>query len=256
MFSIITVIYETDLEFWKTADSVAGQTFSGFEWIIQSASPLSEDAISRIYNLGVKVIFPGEIDCGIYNAMNIAIAHSKEEYIYFMNSGDRFFDETVLERVSKLIYFTEKPNIIYGRLTIGGIEYNFPDLLSDFYFFRNALCHQGYFIKSDLARGRLTFDESYPVLADHEFAIRNRRALLRSHQKAGFQIANVPEMGFSARNVVQRNADRKRVIKKYFPFAIYPHYYILHALTLPAFRKKFVKLRWYRQLRDRIWGYS
>ena len=53
-----------------------------------------------------------EKDSGVYNAMNKGIKKANGDYIIFMNSGDFFYDEFVLEKIKD--QFDSNIDILYG----------------------------------------------------------------------------------------------------------------------------------------------
>ena len=116
-FTIITVCYNAEKYIKETVQSVLKQTFCDYEYIIEDG--LSTDttlklAISLTDN-NEKVIINSIPDQGIYDAMNKALEHATGEYIFFLNAGDCFSDDRVLERTSA---FLDKHNadIAYGNI--------------------------------------------------------------------------------------------------------------------------------------------
>ncbi|MDE7377754.1 MAG: glycosyltransferase [Paraprevotella sp.] len=96
--SVITVNLN-DLKGLKaTVESVIGQTYVDFEYIVVDGA--STDG-SKEYIAGTERIdqWMSEPDTGIYNAMNKAIALAHGDYCIFMNAGDTFYDSKVLEEV-------------------------------------------------------------------------------------------------------------------------------------------------------------
>lgn len=120
-------------------------------------------------------------DKGIYDGMNQAVEamqasikkqDSNEQcanYCIFMNCGDTFYDETVLEKVMPYLEYSEKPQIIYGD------QYNLiqktvissAPAINDFQLFRNVPCHQVCFYDSRLFANR-AYNPKYTVRADYE----------------------------------------------------------------------------------------
>jgi glycosyltransferase involved in cell wall biosynthesis len=117
--------------------------------------------------------FVSEPDSGVYEAMNKGIAVSKGEYLQFLNSGDVFQDDEVLNDVSK--EFITGLDIYYGDLLfIGEGEshvQSYPDVLSFSYFKRRSLGHPATFIKRDLFERVFYYNESLKICSDWEFFI-------------------------------------------------------------------------------------
>lgn len=97
--SIVTVVYNDQDNILKTIKSVANQTFKDREYLVIDGD--STDNTKEIINQNILSIdkYVSEKDKGIYDAMNKAIDIAKGEWIIFMNSGDVFVDEKVLEKV-------------------------------------------------------------------------------------------------------------------------------------------------------------
>lgn len=255
LITVITVVYELDELFWVTAQSMAEQDFAAMEWVVKPATPVSAQAHEQLSALGVRIVLCSEPDTGIYNAMNVAVARSSGRYLFFLNSGDRFAAANLLGRVAE-IAAPSAAVILYGMVRIGDTDHRYPMPLTRSYFFRNALCHQAYFVSRSLCDGMATFDESYRVLADHAFALRHLDEILNAHVRLPFRVTEVPEMGFSARNRDQTVKERKQLIRAYFPFAAFPVLHLAYMMTLPKLRYRLWRFSWYRQLRLYILNYK
>lgn len=139
-----------------------------------------------------------EPDQGIYDAMNKAISLCPESaWVIFMNAGDRFSADDVLERVAPLL----RPGVdmVFGSVAIrgdNGSERIFP--LRRQARIEMPGCHQALLVRSTLLR-ELRFDTRYRVGADFDFFLRamRRSSHLEFHDGVIAQIA--PE-GFSAAN--------------------------------------------------------
>lgn len=95
--SIITINKNNVIGLRKTIESLVGQSFRDYEWVVIDGC--SSDGSKELLESYQKQIthFVCEPDSGIYEAMNKGIALAKGEYLLFMNSGDRFANNTVLE---------------------------------------------------------------------------------------------------------------------------------------------------------------
>ena len=84
-FSIITINYNNNKGLKKTIESVIGQTYKDFEYIIidGGSDDGSVDTIKKYSNY--ITYWVSEHDNGIYNAMNKGIVQAKGTYINFMN---------------------------------------------------------------------------------------------------------------------------------------------------------------------------
>ena len=84
-----------------TIESVLGQTYPEIEYLVVDG--LSHDATGAVLDR-----YAGRIDRvlhyedgGIYDAMNFAAREAANEYILFLNAGDRFYCADAIEALMK-----------------------------------------------------------------------------------------------------------------------------------------------------------
>ena len=167
LFSIITVSYNAEETIQSTVKSVLEQSFDNFEIIIKDGQSKDETVQNIPKNSKVKVFV--ERDSGIYDAMNQAVEKASGEYLIFMNCGDAFADNMVLQTLSDEIQRNNKPDILYGDYYIGGCRFVQPSQITDFYLYRTPLCHQSMIIRKSVFDEMLGYDTKYKILADYDF---------------------------------------------------------------------------------------
>lgn len=114
-FSIVTVCYNAEKEIERTIKSVLGQTYENYEYIIiDGRSTDSTVKIATEYSSNPHIKIVSEKDKGIYDAMNKGISLCGGEYINFLNAGDVYHNNRVLEMVSSRISLSSK-DIYYGE---------------------------------------------------------------------------------------------------------------------------------------------
>ena len=166
--SIITIC-KNEPNLRRTLDSINNQTFQDFEWIVVDGK--SDSKVIKIFDEYRDRInfFTSEVDRGIYNAYNKAIKKARGEYVCFMNAGDVFYDDMVLENV-----FGQKQNadILYGNTNIikGKKSYieEAPDTIDKYFFMYGTINHQSCFIKTSLFKKYGLYNESYKIASDFE----------------------------------------------------------------------------------------
>ncbi len=96
LLSIITVCRNVEQTIEDTFDSIRGQEFRDFEYIVVdgASSDGTLDIIRANEDLVTKWI--SEPDSGLYDAMNKGIALSKGRYIHMLNAGDLYFSPRTL----------------------------------------------------------------------------------------------------------------------------------------------------------------
>ena len=173
--SIVTVTYNAQELLRPTIESVLSQSCNNFEYLI--ADGLSSDdtvSIAEEYRVAfekknVKYRILSRKDSGIYNAMNQAAEEVSGEYILYMNAGDLFCKDDVLEKVQQVMN-TEEADIYYGDVVLtdqGLFCYSKATPLSSMAE-GIPFCHQSVFTATRLLRQR-GYDETLKVCADHDF---------------------------------------------------------------------------------------
>ena len=114
--TVVTVVFNDVAHIENTMLSVIGQTYKKIEYIvIDGKSNDGTTSLIRQYSDRIAT-WISEPDKGIYDAMNKGLALASGDYVIFMNSGDEFMDNAVLEHVFDSI--SGYPDVIYGH-TIG-----------------------------------------------------------------------------------------------------------------------------------------
>ena len=168
-YSVIVVCLNAGQRLCETVKSILGQTYRNFEVVIKDGGSTdgSVEALASAYQ-DSRIHVHRQKDNGIYDAMNQAVKLAAGTYFLFLNAGDSFYDEHVLERITDEIEH-KKSDIIYGNLyhkALDTIIYAAPEI-NDFTCYRNVPCHQTCFYHRTLfdKRGYLP---KYTVRADYE----------------------------------------------------------------------------------------
>ena len=123
-----------------------------------NSSDNSIDIINRYENyIDVLII---ESDKGIFDAMNKGILKSSGDYVYFLNSGDVFYDENVLDKICNIIIPGIGDVIFVGLVSIHykGIDLGKANL-------GPWIPHQGAFVPCEIMKSHL-FNANYKVFGD------------------------------------------------------------------------------------------
>lgn len=170
--SIITINYNNLEGLKKTIESVSSQTWQEFEYIIIDGG--STDG-SVDYIESKKELFEywvSESDQGVYHAMNKGIEKASGEYLLFLNSGDHFYDKSVLKKNQH--YLVDFDLVYFNQYVIGETKKfvkEYPDTLSFAYFLKDNLPHQATFIKKNIFKKVGLFKEDFKIVADWKFFI-------------------------------------------------------------------------------------
>jgi len=170
--SIITINYNNAEGLQKTIQSVVSQTYSDFEYIVIDGG--STDTSIDIINLNADKItyWVSEKDSGVYNAQNKGILKAKGEYVIFLNSGDCFKSNNVVEYLFK---DSQGQDIIYGdilyELPNEELTQIYPDELDFGFFIHNTLPHPCTLIKRELLIKYGLYKEAIKICADWAFFV-------------------------------------------------------------------------------------
>ena len=118
-FSIIVVCLNPGDKLNRTLDSVLSQTFSDYEIVVKDGG--SKDGSVESMRLDARIRFYKEQDGGIYEAMNQAVSHAKGDFVLFLNCGDLFPDDRVLERTSSHIERESENGTDLSKLVLYGV---------------------------------------------------------------------------------------------------------------------------------------
>lgn len=278
-FTVIIVSYNPGEKLFETIQSVEKQTFTDYRILIKDGMSTdgSVEKLKKSYDIGIagqseeKVITLLEsCDNGIYHGMNIATSYlegkikekraKKQEiddpkdvkllrageepsYIFFLNCGDRFYDEKVLQTVHDAIVNrinkegTTLPAIYYGDIfdaqTRNRIASN--PTINDYACYRNLPSHQACFYDERLIY-KNPFDLKYKVRADYEQFL---RCIYKDKAETYYiktVISSYEGGGYSYQNKKLSEEERREIIKHYLTRSQIRKYDFLRVVTLSRLR--------------------
>lgn len=168
LFTIITINYNNVEGLRRTIESVVNQTSKDYEYIVIDGGS-TDGSVEVIKEYASQIDYwVSEPDKGIYNAMNKGIYFAKGKYCNFMNSGDMFYDNKVIERVNT---FAMTEDVVCGNIVYPGQGvWKNPDNITMARFYKHAIYHQACFIKTRLLKEH-PYDENMKVAADWKWFI-------------------------------------------------------------------------------------
>jgi glycosyltransferase involved in cell wall biosynthesis len=168
-FSIITINRNNSKGLERTIESIVNQSFREYEHIIIDGDS-SDESVKIVKKYNDKISYwVSEPDKGVYNAMNKGIKRATGEYCLFLNSGDCFFNNEVLNDAFNS-NFSE--DIVYGSIVMSNgdrFEYSNENEISFRYFITCTLPHSCTFIKTVLFEKIGYFNENLKIVSDWEF---------------------------------------------------------------------------------------
>lgn len=179
-FTIITVFLNDSQKIDLTLNSLYHQTCQDYEHLIKDGcSNASEIELLKRYVLTDKSTIISVPDVGIYSAMNQALGLAKGRFLYFLNAGDAFHDQFVLEKTKKFIHNNSEGNIFYGDViwTDNLQCTNYREKLTKRYIFNKTICHQGLFVEREKLleigsfRERMFLDQNHQAIQSDQESI-------------------------------------------------------------------------------------
>ena len=220
LITIITVSYNAASVIEETINSVLSQSYKDIEYIIIDGG--STDGTTEIIKKYANKLsyWISEPDKGIYDAMNKGINKANGKWINFMNAGDSFIDNNVIERVALSIdsYY----GVAFGDTIINKNKQRIIHKANPFYnkkklHHKMGFNHQSTFVRTDLAKKYL-FDLKYKLAADYNMIISLYRDGVQFKQ-LNFVIALYDLNGISNQKTYE-HALETLTIDNRFPFII------------------------------------
>ena len=221
-YTIITINYNNADGLRRTIESVVCQTYSDYEYVIIDGGS-TDGSVDIIHKYAKHVDYwVSEKDGGIYNAMNKGVKVAHGEYLIFMNSGDVFYNNRVLERIESS---QKTDDIIVGRvLTDDGKEFmHQPQQLTMYFLYSSTIPHQGAFIKKQLLE-KHPYDETLKITSDWKFFV---DAIIYDNCSVGFVDIVVSKFdvdGVSTTNPEKTWNEKFEIMRTMFPQRVLQDY--------------------------------
>ncbi|MCR5361890.1 MAG: glycosyltransferase [Bacteroidales bacterium] len=186
MISVVTVTFNASTFIETTIQSVCSQKNRNFEFLLIDGAS-RDDTVAKVKQILSDGHFPmshvtivSERDRGMVDAMNKGVGLSKGDYVLFLNGGDSFYDEKVIDELENSIA-NNPADAIYGRTMMLFYEgrgiYNENEEHGDPIM---PFIHQSVIVRREHLLAH-PFDLSYKVLGDREFFFWMRRQHMTFH---------------------------------------------------------------------------
>lgn len=221
-YSIITVNYNDAHGLKDTINSVISQTCTDYEFIIIDGGSTDNSKSIIEENQGPIDYWVSEPDNGIFNAMNKGILASRGDYLIFMNSGDSFYNEKVLE--DSLPY-------LESDFVIGGIKRKDDDTIMNYElsdismmtFYKGAIPHQATFHKRSLFQDSL-YDETLKISSDWKFFFQKFILKNATYNLMPVVVCSFDTTGISNTNTDWAAKERNQIISESLPARVIKDY--------------------------------
>jgi glycosyltransferase involved in cell wall biosynthesis len=219
--SIVTVCLNARQALVKTKASVFSQCFKDFEWIVIDGASVDGTVEDLKVIEDARLSYSSEPDAGIYDAMNKGLTMARGEWVWFLNAGDCFHDETALEQVvavdasvdicfGEAMMVTEQGRVLGLRSEV--LPHQCPAELSKADFKRGMLVsHQAFVLRRAIA---LKYDLKYSLSSDLDWMLRILEKAPSSHRLG--VLATVVREGATSRNWKRSQLERFQILAKHF----------------------------------------
>jgi glycosyltransferase involved in cell wall biosynthesis len=246
-YSIIVVCLNSGTNLTQTVDSILRQNYDNYEIIVKDGGSTdgSIEVLHAYYDNRIKIY--NKKDKGIYDAMNQAVKYANGDYYLFLNTGDNFYNDSVLSDMASKIIANNRPDIIYGNQyhkALDTVIYATPQI-NDFACYRNVPCHQTCFYKRDMFTYR-AYNPKYNVRADYEhflYCYYERKAVIKY---ANVIVAEYEGGGYSEtkENKSQSKRQHREIVVHYMGRAKADKYRLIMLLTLAPLRTAIAENRY------------
>ena len=210
--TVITVARNARNDLRRTMESVARLSYPDVEYIVVDGA--STDGTVEMLEKSKGVRWTSEADRGIYDAMNKGVTKATGEWVIFMNAGDRFASDDVIERVFSHPE-TDAADVIYGDVVKRGTVCSASPEPVDGH--RMFFCHQ-----SCIARCKCLidtpFDISHRMSADFKWV----KMMIKQGRRLVYVPVAVSEFDTGGVTNTSRSrglADNMRVIRELEPLS-------------------------------------
>ena len=230
--SIITIVYNDKEGLQKTIDSVISLNYDNIEFIvIDGGSNDGTAELMRKYESNIDYCV-SECDSGIYDAMNKGIKVATGDWLNFMNAGDYFSNENVLNEMD----FTanKKVDILYGYKSQKGKLF-YPMNIKNLeigVIFGN---HQSMFFNKNKLQYELYYDDKYKIYADYELVNR-----IYKQKNSVINFVNVLVADFEGGGISEKPSTQKRKDKYKIVYKSYGIIGVLRTIAYRILKKKII----------------
>jgi glycosyltransferase involved in cell wall biosynthesis len=219
--SIITVVYNAGECLEWTLKSVQDQKYRDIEYIIVDGGSTDNtlDLIDRYNCIITKWI--SEPDEGLYSAMNKGLKMAIGDYVLFLNAGDIFYNEMVLEKVflgddaGADIYYGETMIMDKEGREIGMRRLKAPEKLSWKSLIDGMLvCHQSFIVRKSICG---EYNLQYRIAADYEWmlnCLKKAETIVNTH----LIISKFLDGGLNKQNIQKALTERFSIMIRHFNF--------------------------------------
>jgi len=220
--TVITVCLNSATTIERSIKSVLSQTYKNIEHIFVDGGSVDGTLdVIRKYDKHVTHII-SEKDNGIYDAMNKGLRLAKGMIVYFLNTDDLLYDESVFETVVKIFQRFPLADVVYGNAKLvyengENADAVYPNNLDWNHFRDRSLCHQSVFTKRSAFEKVGLFDSRYKLAGDYAWILKSIwvHDLNYQHVPKNLSLFSMGGKHSSPANAVLLENERQTAINEY-----------------------------------------
>jgi glycosyltransferase involved in cell wall biosynthesis len=166
--TIITVSYNCEDTIELTLESVLNQSYPNIEYIVVDGCSTDNtvEIIKKHPDSRIKLIV--EPDDGIYDAMNKGFMLATGDLVHFLNSGDYFIDNKIIDKLVRIVAEDTTYDGLYGDIIKYGVKNQLIKLKrsAGIHMLAHGMCHQALFVKKSSYSNGTPFDTNFRIYAD------------------------------------------------------------------------------------------
>jgi len=172
--SIVTICFNNPEELKTTISHIDSQTLKPFQHIIidGSTKPDIKDYLSSIEHPDYRT-WISERDKGISDAWNKGILRASGEIVHLQNSGDYYYDNSILQKVTETFDTNHNIQWLHGKYVQykGGawVVTGHPFEISELYKGFRTTGHPTFFVRKEMYQKHGMFDINLIICADYDF---------------------------------------------------------------------------------------
>ena len=227
LITVVTIVFNGEEHLEETILSIINQTYDNVEYIvIDGASTDGTVDLIRKYEHAIDY-WASEKDSGIYDAMNKGVKSATGEWLYFLNTNDRFIESNILDRI--LPFFHNFREILHFNCDV--VDSNkkkvpvrrypvFPKSLKKW----PCVQHQSVFTHRKVIKCVGLFSLQYQLLSDYEFFVRASATgyLIQAHREWKVAIFNAEGISANSSNALTIKREARHIQLEYFGKVYYP----------------------------------
>lgn len=220
ILTIVTVAKNNAIGLRTTYESATKQNFPFWEMriVVGDSKDNTLEIAQNIARNDSRVSYLVDNGHGIYSAMNQGLLESETEFIWFMNSGDVFYNPESIQIALQKIVSGNFAVVIGGYKVMNGKKRNYQDKeLStvNIAYSRRGLCHQSMIFKLEILKNQFGYNTEYDFGSDFDLIMKisTKYRIFRINQI----LSEIEPFGSADMNLWKVHCEKHKIRQRYLP---------------------------------------